>query len=85
MLRYSSATKFLLGKGFRIAAPFENGVPYLSREEEARARANAMSKWSPKAYADVIVPLEDDTEAQDLVRTTREDIESWLANDRVRL
>ena len=44
-----------------------------------------MSKWSPKANADVIVPPEDDVEARDLVRTTREDIESWLARDRVRL
>ncbi|KAK4691111.1 poly(A)-specific ribonuclease, partial [Lecanoromycetidae sp. Uapishka_2] len=72
----SGAVEFLLSVGFRMDAPFTQGVPYLSRDEEARARSNSIAKQDKNRYKDIFIP-EDDLESLQFIRRVRQEISEW--------
>ncbi|KAI9801093.1 MAG: Mitochondrial beta-keto-acyl synthase [Piccolia ochrophora] len=72
------AIAFLLSHGYSIEAPFKDGVPYLSRKEEAAARRIAMQRPDRMAFADINL-REEDVEAVRFVSNTRALILSWKA------
>lgn len=76
MLLMGLAVEFLLEHGFRLDAPFLNGVPYLSRDEEAFARLKATAREDGAAIADIFLKPED-LDSLKFVRQAREDIKTW--------
>ncbi|GAB7360135.1 hypothetical protein MBLNU230_g7898t1 [Neophaeotheca triangularis] len=72
----SGAVEFLLKVGFDIAKPFTKGIPYLSRVEARRARANAARRNDKTAVADIAVkPTETETLA--FLERVREEVSAW--------
>ena len=59
-----------------MEAPFLEGVPYLSREEEAVARAVAIARQDKSSVPDLAIK-KDDIEALDFLRRIREEIDVW--------
>ena len=59
-----------------MQAPFLEGVPYLSREEEAVARAIEQSKRDKLGIVDIQIKS-DDVEALTFVDRVREEITIW--------
>ena len=57
-------------------APFLEGVPYLSREEEALARELELSRLNKTSIADIQLKS-DDTESITFVQRVREEVEVW--------
>ena len=68
--------RFLRASGFSLDALYEDGVPYFSREEEARARAIAAYKSDRKNYTDISI-TEDDNSAIEFVTRVRREIKVW--------
>lgn len=65
-----------------MEAPFLEGVPYLSREEEALARRMLLARQNRTAVADIQIKA-DDLDSLDFVRRVRHDIEVWRNRDEV--
>jgi len=65
-------------------APFLEGVPYLSRDEEARARSNAIARQDRNRFKDIFIP-EGDLESLQFVRTVRQEILEWQNRSTVRV
>lgn len=59
-----------------MEAPFLEGVPYYSREEEAAARAIALARQNKASVPDLTIK-KDDTEALEFVRRVRQEIDAW--------
>ncbi|KAL1965715.1 hypothetical protein VTN77DRAFT_5215 [Rasamsonia byssochlamydoides] len=76
----SSAVEFLMANKFRMQAPFEEGVYYLSRDEEKRAMAKALQRQDRPGDRSVIDIPESDTESLEFLVTVRKAINAWLAN-----
>ncbi|KAI9760982.1 MAG: Mitochondrial beta-keto-acyl synthase [Chaenotheca gracillima] len=74
----SGAVEFLLGHRFRLEAPFTEGVPYLSRQEEAAARRIALERQEKWSIADIDL-REDDVQGKEFVETTRQAIKTWTS------
>ncbi len=72
----SGAVEFLLGIGFRMDAPFTEGVPYLSRDEEARARSNAIARQDKNRFEDIFIQ-DNDLESLQFIRRARQEIFEW--------
>ena len=72
----SGAVQFLLQHKFRMEAPFLEGVPYFSRDEEAAARAIAIARQDKTSVPDLTIK-KDDTEALEFVRRVRQEIAVW--------
>ena len=66
-----------------MEAPFLEGVPYFSREEEAAARAIAIARQDKSSVPDLTIK-KDDVEALDFVRRVRKDIKVWKDHPKVR-
>lgn len=64
---------FLLGHKFRMEAPFLEGVPYFSREEEANARRVREER---SIFTDIDIDG-DDIESLKFVKAVTEEIEAW--------
>ncbi|PGH23764.1 hypothetical protein AJ80_02194 [Polytolypa hystricis UAMH7299] len=74
----SSAVDFLMGNGFSMHAPFMEGLPYLSRLEEATARERLSQRESNMAAITTIKCEDmDDGSLQFLVETRRQ-IDEWM-------
>jgi len=65
-----------------MEAPFLEGVPYLSREEEASARRISLARQNRNNTADIQIKA-DDLDSLDFVRRVRHDIEVWQNRDEV--
>lgn len=65
-----------------MEAPFLEGVPYLSREEEASARRISLARQNRNYTADIQIKA-DDLDSLDFVRRVRHDIEVWQNRDEV--
>ena len=74
----------LLDSGFRMEAPFTEGIPYISRSEEDRAKGRLRDRQTRLASLDVIATKTLDTEAAEFVEETRRQIDDWLDKDKVR-
>lgn len=72
----SGAVEFLLNHGFRMDAPFVEGVPYYSREEESAARNTASARRNMIAVADIAIK-NDDTESLKFIQRVRSEIDAW--------
>lgn len=70
------AVEFLLGHGFRMDAPFLEGVPYFSREEEAASRAAEVAKRDRNNFADIFI-RDGDTESLEFVQRVRQEVKAW--------
>lgn len=57
-------------------APFVQGVPYFSREEESVARKTASARQSKIGVADIDIK-NDDTESLKFVQRVRSEIDAW--------
>jgi poly(A)-specific ribonuclease len=78
------AVEFLLNNGFRMDAPFIEGVQYLSRDEEALAKRRALEKQDRiRGIVDIDIK-EGDQESLQFMEKVREQIKAWLAQGSVR-
>lgn len=76
----SGAVEFLLKVGFDISKPFVSGVPYLSRAEAKKARANAVRRNDKTAVADIAIkPTETETLA--FLERVRGEVSAWHRNN----
>ena len=64
-----------------MEAPYLEGVPYLSREEEAMARKIESSRRD-KSFADIQIKG-DDTETLDFLKRVRKEITTWKSRTTV--
>ena len=64
-----------MGNGFKMDDPFLKGVPYLSWEEEAEARAVAAAEWTNDIPDIALSP--GDTENMQLLEGVRLEINAW--------
>ena len=64
-----------------MEAPFTEGVPYLSRQEEARARLIAAARWDRSSVADINIPA-DDVGSIEFVRRVRKEVREWIGRVR---
>lgn len=65
-------------------APFIQGVPYFSREEESAARNSASARQSKIGVADIDIKT-DDTESLKFVQRVRSEIDAWKNSTEVSL
>ncbi|KAF2434576.1 CAF1-domain-containing protein [Tothia fuscella] len=73
----SGACDFLLNNGFDFHEPFQQGVPYLSRDEEEQAKQNFRDRNDKSKFTDIVIG-KDDTEALDFIKKIRKEINEWL-------
>ena len=64
-------------------APFLEGVPYLSFEEESMARTTAAADWARDDLVDIGIK-DNDTENLQLMRRVRLEIDAWMRRATVR-
>ena len=76
--------EFLLGVGFRMDAPFLEGVSYFSRAEEARARAVAVHRRNRENYPDIKINP-GDTETIDFIKRVQYQVRVWMSKGMVRI
>ena len=62
-----------------MEAPFTEGVPYLSRQEEAHARSIAAARWDRTSIVDIQIPA-DDIGSMEFVRRVRREVRVWVEN-----
>jgi len=67
---------FLRGVGFRMDAPFSEGVPYFSREEEGRARAAAARRRDKTDITDIFIK-DGDSESHGFIKRVRHEVRVW--------
>lgn len=65
-------------------APFVQGVPYFSREEESAARNLASARQSKISVVDIDI-RNDDTESLQFVQRVRSEIDAWKKSTEVSL
>ncbi|KAL8704638.1 MAG: hypothetical protein Q9201_002224 [Fulgogasparrea decipioides] len=70
----SGAVDFLLKNNFRMEGPFVEGVPYLSRREEATARHLAAQRQDKTGMTDIKVR---DAEAGQFMQRVQEEVYAW--------
>ncbi|KZF21529.1 CAF1-domain-containing protein [Xylona heveae TC161] len=73
----SGAVEFLMSHGFRMEAPFTQGVPYLSRNEEGLARKLALERQERAANIADIKIKTDDLDSNQFMDRVRNEIEAW--------
>ena len=70
------AVEFLLGHGFRMEAPFLEGVSYFSRKEEAESRAAEVARRDRNNFADIFI-RDGDTESLQFIQRVRQEVTTW--------
>ncbi|PGH02485.1 hypothetical protein GX51_04653 [Blastomyces parvus] len=74
----SRAIEFLIKNGFRMEAPFAEGLPYLSRLEEKMAMTNLEDSENSTAKIADINPENMDPESHAFITEVRRLIDSWI-------
>ncbi|KAK2769718.1 hypothetical protein FQN52_006338 [Onygenales sp. PD_12] len=74
----SSAVHFLMKNGFRMDAPFTDGLPYLSRLEETTAIVNLAEKEHNRATVAAIKLQDMDAESVEFLNEVRRLIDAWV-------
>jgi poly(A)-specific ribonuclease len=72
----SGAVDFLLKNNFNISEPFTRGVPYLSGDEEEKAKQKAQERQDKSRFDDIQLP-EDDVETFRFLDKVRGEINEW--------
>ena len=57
-------------------APYLEGVPYFSRQEEAQSRAAEVAKWNRNSFADIFI-RDGDTQSLQFIQRVRREITAW--------
>ena len=65
-----------------MEAPYLEGVPYLSRDEEAQARKKAAAKQDGTAFTDIQLKAED-LKSVEFVARVRQKIDVWRDREEV--
>lgn len=73
------AVEFLLNHGFRMDAPFVDGIPYLSRNEELDARLKAAARQDRAGFAILEIPA-NDIDTHQFMKRVRSEIGVWKDN-----
>ena len=60
-----------------MEAPFKEGVPYFSRQEEARARSIAAARQDKSSIDDLHIPI-DDLDSIKFVQRVRKETTDWV-------
>ena len=68
-----------MANGFRMEAPYTDGLPYLSREEEALIKADLIERQNFGAIISDIDVKDTDEESLGFLKAAREDIDEWIA------
>lgn len=68
-----------MGNKFRMEAVFQEGVPYLSRDEEKLAMAKALERRDRTSVPSDIDVKETDHESLQFLKVVRSGINAWLA------
>lgn len=76
------AVEFLLSHGFRMDAPFVDGIPYLSRNEELDARLKAAARQDRAGFATLEIPA-NDIDTHQFMKRVRSEIGVWKDNKEV--
>jgi hypothetical protein len=76
------AVEFLLQNNFRMQAPYEDGVHYLSRDEERIAMAKTVERNQAVARSYINI-AESDHESLKFLADIRQIIDAWLARGKV--
>lgn len=76
------AVEFLLSHGFRMDAPFVDGIPYLSRNEELDARLKAAAQQDRAGFAVLEIPA-NDIDTHQFMKRVRSEIGVWKDNKEV--
>ena len=66
-----------------MEAPFKDGVPYFSREEEAQARLSANARRNKYSVTDIYIE-DDDIESFEFIHRVRQDVIAWQNRSTVR-
>lgn len=77
----SSAVEFLLAQNFNFSIPFEDGVPYLSREESKEAKEKFKARDGNSQHVDIILEADDENSIAFLAKV-RDEIDSWKRTKR---
>ncbi|KAK2753240.1 hypothetical protein FQN54_007931 [Arachnomyces sp. PD_36] len=75
----SGAVDFLMSNGFRMEAPYTDGLPYLSRQEEAQVKIDLIERNNFSSIISDIDVKDTDAESLDFLQAVRRDIDEWLA------
>lgn len=79
----SSASEFLSRNGFDFGKVFRDGVPYLSRDEEAELLEEYKKREERKANMPDVIIATDDRKTLNFVRTARQTVNDWLLDPKV--
>lgn len=71
-----------MNHGFRMDAPFLDGIPYLSRNEELDARLKAAARQDKAGFAILEIPA-NDVDTQQFMKRVRSEIGVWKDNQEV--
>lgn len=74
------AVEFLRGAGFRMDAPFSEGIPFFDREEESCARTAAACRRNKSEIKDIYIK-DEDVESFEFIRGVRREIQDWEAKN----
>lgn len=61
-------------------APFSEGIPFFSREEESRARTAAASRRNKSEIKDIYIK-DEDVESFEFIRGVRREIQDWKSKN----
>ena len=73
----SGAVEFLLRNAFNFNISFEDGVPYLSREEEERAKVKFRERGAKGRFEDIEI-AENDVLTIEFLRKVRGEVDEWI-------
>ena len=65
-----------------MEAPFLEGVPYFSREEEAASRAAEAAKRDRNSFVDIFI-RDGDTESLEFIQRVRQEVTAWRSRGTV--
>lgn len=77
----SGAVEFLLKNAFNFNVSFEDGVPYLSREEERVAKEKFIARGAKGRFEDMEI-LDSDNLTRDFLNKVRGEIDEWEGANR---
>lgn len=80
----SAAVEFLMSNGFRMEAPFTEGIPYLSRVEEKKAKQSSREREVRKAKISEIAVDQLDDDAVAFLDLARNRINESIQSGEVR-
>jgi len=79
----SGAVDFLLKHNYNMSAPFNAGIPYLSKAETLLAKERAILRWDKAAIPDIKI-RPGDAQALEFISRVHREIDKWVRTKKVR-